>query len=40
MPADYRGPAVTEAGPAMLSEDELLQRLRDEFGAEEIFEDD
>ena len=33
------GGPVTEAGPAMLSEDELLQRLRDEFGAEEVFED-
>ena len=32
------GPA-TETGPAMLSEEELLQRLRDEFGAEEVFEE-
>ena len=33
------GGPVTEAGPAMLSEDELLERLREEFGAEEVFED-
>jgi DNA polymerase-3 subunit gamma/tau len=32
------GPA-TQEGPAMLSEDELLRRLEDEFGAQEVFED-
>ena len=33
------GGPVTETGPAMLSEEELLQRLREEFGAEEVFEE-
>jgi DNA polymerase-3 subunit gamma/tau len=32
------GPA-TEEGPAMLSEEELLQRLQEEFGAQEVFEE-
>jgi DNA polymerase III subunit gamma/tau len=34
------GGAATEAGPALLSEEELLRRLQDEFGAEEIFEEE
>ena len=34
------GGAAVDEGPPLLSEAELLQRLRDEFGAEEIFEED
>jgi DNA polymerase-3 subunit gamma/tau len=34
------GGAAVEQGPPMLSEEELLRRLRDELGAEEIFEED
>jgi DNA polymerase-3 subunit gamma/tau len=34
------GGAAVEQGPPLLSEDELLERLREEFGAEEILEDD
>jgi len=33
------GPAV-EQGPPLLSEDELLQRLRDELGAQEVFDEE
>jgi hypothetical protein len=33
------GGAAVEEGPPLLSEDALLERLRDEFGAEEIFEE-
>ena len=34
------GEAVEVEGPAMLSEEELLERLKTEFGAEEVFDDD
>ncbi|MBA2504972.1 MAG: hypothetical protein H0V29_03395 [Thermoleophilaceae bacterium] len=33
------GDAVEVEGPAMLSEEELLERLKSEFGAEEVFDD-
>ena len=29
-----------QSGPATLGEEELLERLKSDFGAEEIFEDD